>query len=151
MNSNMMSEVETFVTFEAAHRLYNVNTYTTACRKSLHGHSYGVRIVASRKNMNDAGMVVDFKLLKEVVNKNIVDVYDHSCILKADDPLAGPIKEYSENVHIVEESPTAEWMAALFFDIIEKGLQEKDPELIVTLVSVRETDKNIATVRRIIG
>ena len=145
----MRAEVETFVTFEAAHRLYNVNTYTTACRKSLHGHSYGVRVVASRKDMNDAGMVVDFKLLKEVVNRDIVDVYDHSCILKADDPLAGPIKEYSENVHIVDESPTAEWMAATFFEVIEKGLQERDPELIVMSVSVRETDKNIATYRRV--
>lgn len=143
-----ITEVETFVTFEAAHRLYNVNTYTTACRLALHGHSYGVRVVASRKNMNDAGMVVDFKLLKEVVNKYIVDVYDHSSILNSADPLAGPIKEYSDNVHIVDDNPTAEWMAALFFDIIEKGLKERDPELIVTLVSVRETDKNIATVRR---
>ena len=144
----MRAEVETFVTFEAAHRLYNVNTYTTACRKSLHGHSYGVRVVASRKGMNDAGMVIDFKLLKEIVNKEIVDVYDHSCILKSDDPLVGSIKEHSENVHIVDDSPTAEWMAAAFFEVIEKRLQGRDSELIVMSVSVRETDKNIATYRR---
>lgn len=145
----LKSEVETFVTFEAAHRLYNVNTYTKACMKNLHGHSYGTRVMVSRKNMNDAGMVVDFKLLKEVVNKVIVDVYDHSCILKSDDPLVDALKANCENVHIVEENPTAEWMAATFFRVIEEALQERDPELIVTLVSVRETDKNIATVRRV--
>ena len=148
MSDRMISEVETFVTFEAAHRLYNVNTYTKACMKNIHGHSYGTRVVVSRKDMNSAGMVVDFKLLKEVVNREIVDKYDHSCILKSDDPLAQPVREHCENVHIVDENPTAEWMAATFFDVIEKALQEKDPELIVMSVSVRETDKNIATYRR---
>lgn len=144
----MIAEVETFVTFEAAHRLYAVDTYTQECRKNLHGHSYGVRVVASRKSMNSAGMVVDFKLLKEVVHDVVEVPYDHSCILKADDPLAQPVKENCEKVHIVTENPTAEWMAKIFFEMIESALQKRDPELILTLVSVRETDKNIATYRR---
>lgn len=146
---NKISEVESFVTFEAAHRLYDVNTYTKECRLNLHGHSYMVTCKVSRKTMNDAGMVVDFKLLKEVLKNKIEDPFDHSCILKADDPLARPVYENCEKVHIVDENPTAEWMAETFFDIIEKALQERDPELIVTLVSVRETDKNLATVRRV--
>lgn len=144
----LKSEVETFVTFEAAHRLYSVDTYTQECRDNLHGHSYGVRVVVSRKDMNSAGMVVDFKLLKEVVNDVIVKPYDHSCILKSNDPLVESIKTNCKKVHIVDENPTAEWMAATYFNMIESALQDKDPELIVTLVSVRETDKNIATIRR---
>ena len=143
-----ITEVETFVTFEAAHRLYAVDTYTQECRKNLHGHSYGVRVVASRKSMNSAGMVVDFKLLKEVVHDVIEVPYDHSCILKADDPLAEPIKLNCEKVHIVNENPTAEWMAEIFFEMIEAALKKKDPELFLSSVSVRETEKNIATVRR---
>ena len=144
----LKSEVESFVTFEAAHRLYNVNTYTKACMKNIHGHSYLVTCSVSRKTMNSAGMVVDFKLLKEILKDKIEDVYDHSCILKSDDPLATPIKENCEKVHIVNENPTAEWMAATFFDVVEKALQERDPELFVVSLSVRETDKYIATVRR---
>lgn len=138
-------KVETYLEFEAAHRLYNVNTYTQACRKNLHGHSYGVRVIVSRDKLNDAGMVVDFKLLKEVVNKIIDEPYDHSCILKSDDPLARSVKDNCEKVHIVNENPTAEWMAEKFFHDVENELRKVDPELFVVSVSVRETAKNIAT------
>ena len=86
-----MYQVKTQISFEAAHRLYDVATYSEECRDNIHGHSYKVEVIVSRDELNDAGMVVDFKRLKKIVKLGIEGTYDHSCILKKDDPLVEPI------------------------------------------------------------
>lgn len=144
----MNTSVETFVTFEAAHRLYDVDTYSEECRNNLHGHSYGVRAVISRYCMNPAGMVIDFKLLKETIHRVIEEPYDHSCILKDTDPIAPIIQQNCDKVHIVHENPTAEWMAERFYKDLNNALKEVDPQVFVVSVSVRETEHNIATYNR---
>lgn len=143
-----MHTVETFVTFEAAHRLYGVDTYSEICCTALHGHSYGVRVVVGRNTLNNAGMVIDFKLLKKAIKQVIEDPYDHSSILRIIDPIAETVADNCKNVHIVEENPTAEWMASLFFHDLEDALKPIDSELFVESISVRETEHNVATYRR---
>lgn len=146
----MATEVETYLSFEAAHRLYDVDTYSEECRNNLHGHSYVVRVVVSRSNLNNAGMVIDFKLLKKILKETIEDKYDHSCILRSCDPLAEVVKANCKKVHIVDENPTAEWMAKIFFDNIALSLACTFPTLDVEVVkvSVQETEHNIATYTR---
>lgn len=162
-----MYEVKTQVSFEAAHRLYNVDTYSEACKFNLHGHSYKVVVYANRnlvENMptdlitgkcipcpellNSAGMVVDFKLLKEILKEAIEDPFDHSCILVSSDPLCEPIKANCKKVHIVDENPTAEWMAKHFFELVNEALAKKCPQVIVRQVEVQETENNIAIYTR---
>lgn len=139
-----MPKVETFTSFEAAHRLYDVDTYSEECRNNIHGHSYGVTIEVSRSALNAAGMVIDFKLFKKIIKEVIEDPYDHSCILRSTDPLAEPIKQHCKKVHVVEVNPTAEWMAEKFFEDINAALTKVDSALSVVSVSVRETAHNIA-------
>lgn len=143
-----MNLVKTQIEFEAAHRLYDVATYTEACRENVHGHSYKVLVTIGRDNLNAAGMVMDFKQLKEIVNNCITTPYDHSCILKSTDPLAGPVKENCKKVHIVEDNPTAEWMCIEFVKIINAELQKVDSEIYVDELAVQETTNNIAIYRR---
>lgn len=137
--------VETAFTFEAAHRLYNVNTYSNECRLNVHGHSYQVRVIIGRMELNDAGMVVDFKKLKEILHDKIEKFYDHAWILQKDDPLVPYAMQNCAKVIISSENPTAENMAKEFTDIIKHELTMVDPELFVRRVSVRETENNIAT------
>ena len=139
-----MYSVETKVSFEAAHRLYDVNTYSEECRNNLHGHSYKVTVVVGRDELNDAGMVIDFKLLKKVIRENIEDVYDHSCILKSNDPIAPVIFDNCKKVHIVNDNPTAEWISKVFREILETKLKEIDKKCKVISVAVQETENNIA-------
>lgn len=139
-----MYSVETKVSFEAAHRLYDVNTYSEECRNNLHGHSYKVTVVVGRDELNDAGMVIDFKLLKKVIRENIENVYDHSCILKSNDPIASVISANCKKVHIVNDNPTAEWMSKVFREILETKLKEIDEKCKVISVAVQETENNIA-------
>ena len=140
-----MHTVETVVSFEAAHRLYDVATYSEECRDNIHGHSYKVTFVVGREELNDAGMVVDFKLLKTIIRQQIEDVYDHSCILKNNDPLAEPISANCNKVILVDDNPTAEWMAKEYFNAIQPILSASDDQLKVISVSVQETENNIAT------
>lgn len=144
----MSTTVQTQVSFEAAHRLYDVNTYSEDCKANIHGHSYKCTIHVSRYSLNEAGMVIDFKLFKKIVKEVIESPYDHSCILRSCDPLAEPIRANCKKVHIVTENPTAEWMAKKFFFDIDAALKAEDPKLSVASVSVQETENNIATYKR---
>ena len=145
----LKTTVETACSFEAAHRLYNVDTYSSECRNNVHGHSYKCHIIVTRDELNDASMIIDFKLLKKIVKEVIEDPYDHSCILNAEDPLAEPIFENCEKVHVVDANPTAEWMAKTFYDALKAELCKHDPKLDVVSISVQETENNIARYGRI--
>ena len=55
--------------------------------KHLHGHSYTLEVTVSGEPVIDRsspklGMVIDFGDLKRLVNKHIIDVYDHALVLK---------------------------------------------------------------------
>lgn len=143
-----MQGVYTTIGFEAAHRLYDVATYSEECRDNIHGHSYKVSVKVMRPELNEAGMVMDFKLLKKILKETIEDKYDHSCIVRACDPLSKPLQENCKKVHVVEENPTAEWMAESFAREIETSLKAVDPKLFVDEVHVQETENNLAVWRR---
>lgn len=142
-----MYTVETTVSFEAAHRLYGVDTYSTACKLSVHGHSYKCKVVVGRKKLNNAGMVVDFKLFKKIIGEEIEDKYDHSIILRDIDPLVEAFRKVAPEQHlnVVHDSPTAEWMAEEYYNVLQQAFSNADKELRVISVSVQETENNIAT------
>lgn len=139
-----MYAVKTKVSFEAAHRLYNVDTYSSECRDNLHGHSYKVEVLVGVNDLNDAGMVIDFKLLKKIIKDVIEDKYDHSCILRNSDPIAKVIQENCKKVILVDNSPTAEWMAKEFYDAIQAKIHIYSFDANVISVAVQETENNIA-------
>lgn len=139
-----MYKLKTQIDFECAHRLFGVATYSEECRNNLHGHSYKVTVIIGRKELNAAGMVIDFKLLKKILNEVITDKYDHACIIRSNDPLAAPIYDNCKKVIIVEDSPTAEWMAKTYFTEIQRSLNNEDIDIKVLSVAVQETEHNIA-------
>ncbi|HLU85688.1 MAG TPA: 6-carboxytetrahydropterin synthase, partial [Vicingaceae bacterium] len=68
--------------FEMAHALIG---YDGPC-KNIHGHSYRLNVTVKGKVKNgtsdsDEGMVVDFGIIKKIVNELIVDKYDHALVL----------------------------------------------------------------------
>jgi 6-pyruvoyltetrahydropterin/6-carboxytetrahydropterin synthase len=65
-------EVNRIFTFAASHFL---TKYHGKC-ENLHGHNYRL-IVTVEGEVDENGLVIDFKELKEIVNKYVVDVLDH--------------------------------------------------------------------------
>lgn len=109
--------------YEGAHALLN---YDGKCRH-IHGHSYilyvtlkgvPIRDPAATKN----GMIIDFTDLKSIVNKHIIDKFDHALVLREHSPLAEEMSAGYQNVIIVNFQPTCENLVAYFADILKNHL-----------------------------
>lgn len=59
-------------TFDAAHNLTN---YHGKC-EDLHGHTYKLAVTLDGK-VQDNGLVIDFAVLKKIVNKHVIEKLDH--------------------------------------------------------------------------
>jgi 6-pyruvoyltetrahydropterin/6-carboxytetrahydropterin synthase len=103
------------------------------CRH-LHGHSARVAITLESENLNDQGMVCDFSDIKKFAGQWIDDTLDHNMLLHKDDLVLPLLQEAGERVMVVDEHPTAEFLAKLIFEHIASG------GFPVTHVSVWETD-----------
>ncbi len=67
-----MFEVKVESHFSAAHHLLN---YNGKC-ENPHGHNWKVEVYAEGEELNESGILIDFKFLKEELNK-ILDRLDH--------------------------------------------------------------------------
>ena len=75
--------------FEAAHAL---DGYDGPCRE-IHGHSYRLFVTVKGTPGEDPrdpkyGMVMDFGLLKRIVNEEVVSRFDHALVLRTTSPRA---------------------------------------------------------------
>lgn len=100
-----MYEVSKETEFSGAHRLRD---YGGPCEE-LHGHNWRVRACVRAEELDAPGMVIDFKLLKSVLNE-VCGRLDHKYI--NDIPPFDSI------------NPSAENLARYFFDEISKRLDD---------------------------
>ncbi|MCD6596556.1 MAG: 6-carboxytetrahydropterin synthase [Bacteroidales bacterium] len=130
--------------FEMAHALWN---YDGPCR-NIHGHSYKLFITVTGEPLADKksakhGMVIDFSVLKRLVNKSIVSRFDHSVVVCKDAPhhLLKNIDQMFEKYEATDYQPTCENMVIAFADIIKSKLPPA-----VTLFSIKlyETETSYA-------
>lgn len=114
--------------FDAGHRIPN---HKSSCR-NLHGHRYAIEVslsgeIIQEENESDFGMVIDFKDAKELVKKTIVDPWDHAFIVYEKD---FEVLEFLNSLPnhktvILSMVPTAENMALIAFDMLEKAFNLK--------------------------
>lgn len=95
----MITVTKRFV-FDSAHKLPD---YEGKCHR-LHGHTYHLDVTVLgdvEKSGPNKGMVIDFSVLKDIVNRCVIDKYDH-----------GYLNDFFEN-------PTAEVMVNKIAEDIE--------------------------------
>ena len=71
--------------FSAAHYYWsdqlsaeeNVRLFGKCANRNGHGHNYTLEVTVEGKVDPVSGFVVDLKVLKDVINREVVDVYDH--------------------------------------------------------------------------
>lgn len=104
-----------------AHALHN---YNGLCR-NIHGHTYTFQVTLIGVPSTTAGdpklgMVIDFSILKHIVRKEIVDVYDHSLVVSAEQGLTNSDVKFQQpdKFIIVDFQPTAENLVAHFAELI---------------------------------
>ena len=116
-------------TFEACHFLPK---YVGACH-NLHGHSYELEVTVSgnvikEKDNPKYGMILDFKDLKSLVNKIILNKLDHSML------------------NDIFENPTAEEMSIEIFEMLDSKLSQDN--LTLERIKLWETRDSYAEVTR---
>ena len=111
--------------FESAHVLLG---YDGPCR-NIHGHSYKMAVTVIGEPIADDsspknGMVLDFGLLKKIVNEAIVDPFDHALIINDKSPgiADGDWSKVSQKLIIVPYQPSCENMLIDFADKIMNKL-----------------------------
>lgn len=111
--------------FEAAHALYN---YDGKCSQ-LHGHSYKLFVTIigtpiTDQNNPKLGMVMDFGLLKQIVNTQIINPFDHSVIFYNKSQVSQIINTNPifKNTHIFNFQPTCENLITHFAEKIAANL-----------------------------
>lgn len=112
--------------FEMAHTL---DGYDGACRE-IHGHSYRLFVTVRGVPCADegspkCGMVVDFGVLKLIVNRLVVDRLDHSLVIRRserNEQILGVLNDRFGRVVEVDYQPTCENMLADFAARIEADL-----------------------------
>lgn len=120
-----MYELKVITRFAAAHRLAMVG----ARCENLHGHNWKIEVTIAGEELDDAGVLLDFGVLKECV-RGIVERLDHR-FLNELEPFAGG------------RQPSSERIAAFIARELERTLTK--PGLRVLRVSAWESEDACAT------
>jgi 6-pyruvoyltetrahydropterin/6-carboxytetrahydropterin synthase len=122
-----MYEVTVEDSFAAGHYLRN---YRGKC-ENPHGHNYKVRVTLAGAELDKAGLLLDFKDLRDVM-KHVIDRLDHRMI--------------NELEPFTVLNPSAENLAKYFFDETNGRLRSSTGGRVwVKTVTVFETDTTTAT------
>jgi 6-pyruvoyltetrahydropterin/6-carboxytetrahydropterin synthase len=95
-------------TFNAAHRLFNPEwsdeknreVFGKCSNPNYHGHNYVLETRVEGDDNPETGYVVDLKVLKEIINNEISERFDHRN-LNLDCPEFANLKPSAENISIV--------------------------------------------------
>ncbi len=126
--------------FEAAHSLEG---YDGACRE-IHGHSYRLFVTIKGEPSADPydpkqGMVMDFGLLKRIVDEQIVSRLDHAFVVRRSEQgaqLRDMLADRYSNIVLVDYQPTCENMLA---DFAERLLESLPDEVELYSLRLHET------------
>ena len=97
-----MYELNVRSEFEAAHKIEN---YPGKCAR-LHGHNWIVEAIVKGSELNELGILIDFKILKSELNK-VLDELDHQYL--------------NELELFAEKNPTAENLAKIIFEKLSES------------------------------
>lgn len=84
------------------------------CRH-LHGHSVKAAITVAAPGLNDQGMVCDFADISAIAHRYIDAELDHNLLLHRDDPLVPALERGGERFLLLDEHPTAEFLAQMIY------------------------------------
>jgi len=137
-----MLQVTKIFRFETAHAIYG---YAGHC-KNIHGHSYILHVTVSREISDDQflsapGFVIDFKELKELVNKYILCHFDHRLILSEEYIAEHRYVTNFENLTIWKIEPTAENILLFVRSTLQEVLA---PGIVLQKLKIYETNDSYA-------
>ena len=116
---SLMYELTVITQFAAAHQLRG---FRGKCEK-LHGHNWKVEVSLSGEELNNAGLLIDFREVKEATHR-ILEELDHSFL--------------NELPHFKDQNPSSENIAVYIFEKLSSTLNNNQVK--VTKVTAWESD-----------
>jgi 6-pyruvoyltetrahydropterin/6-carboxytetrahydropterin synthase len=132
MGGEIVFELTIITHFEAAHCLPN---YPGKCAR-LHGHNWTVEVSIGSNRLDELGMVMDFKELKQEVHE-VTELLDHRYLNEI---------EIWQNV-----APTAENIAQYIYKELMKKIPQKVEGIQVLYVKVWESPGSAALYREVLA
>jgi len=131
-------------TFDMAHALFG---YDGPC-KNIHGHTYRLSVTLigeqiQEENNPKEGMVIDFTDFKRIVKENVIDVFDHTLVLKNDTPHS-KIKGLSDNFERIIYSPYQPSCENLLLDMLDRIQNHLPINVEIKNVRLEETPTSYA-------
>lgn len=108
-------------TFDSAHKLIN---YDGPCSR-LHGHTYKLQVTVEGK-VDYSGMVIDFEILKKIVEEKVLSKLDHQFI------------------NDVISQPTVENMVLWIWEQLVKDIKKAKEGIHLSQIRLWETPKSFA-------
>jgi len=106
--------------FNAAHRLHNENwssekneeVFGKCNNPNFHGHNYDLEVKVTGFCNEDTGYVVDTKVLASIIQKSVLDIFDHKNL-------------NLDVVYFKNLNPTTENIARIIYDILRSQIEEE--------------------------
>lgn len=122
--------------FNAAHRLYNKNwsdaknfeVFGKCSNHNYHGHNYELTVSVTGEINPETGMVIDLKILKDLIYEKIELEFDHKNL-------------NLDLIYFQDKIPTAENIVVVIWEILRKEL----PKQLKLEVTLYETPRNFVT------
>ena len=145
------------VHFSAAHRLFKSEGQCY----NLHGHNYQLDVCVHypeyekkkdcpgyRSPLDKFDMVIDFALLKNIIESSVTEIYDHRTILNSNDPLFDLLdKNGIEVLGTIDSDPTVEVIAMQIMALLIMKLKRENSDVSIISVRLWETDTCYAEVK----
>ncbi|MBN1626951.1 MAG: 6-carboxytetrahydropterin synthase QueD [Deltaproteobacteria bacterium] len=119
-----MYELKIITQFGAAHQLKD----TGGECENLHGHNWKIEVHVRGENLDQNGLLVDFKTIKNKT-KEIIDRLDH--------------KYLNELEWFKDMNPTSENISRLIYELLSRKINNKD--IMVSRITTWESDTACAT------
>jgi 6-pyruvoyltetrahydropterin/6-carboxytetrahydropterin synthase len=126
----MVTTIYKEVFFDASHRLLH---YEGKCR-NLHGHRWRVEVWLTGEPDNRTGILVDFNVIKEVVER-----FDHQVILNRNDPMVACLEQF-QPVVTTDGDPSSEVLAGEIRSLLDRECGTGRGRARVTRIRVWESD-----------
>lgn len=119
--------------FDMAHALHG---HDGPC-KNIHGHSYSLYVTLcgipkQQENHPKDGMIIDFAELKSLVNKSVIEIYDHALVLSKNSfpESVEVLKKQYDKILIVPFQPSCENLVIEIKNKIINALTSSEFELV---------------------
>jgi len=129
-------KVTKFFEFEACHKLDN--NYSGPCER-LHGHSYKLYVTVEGISSKEVGMVIDFKVLKNIVNEIVIEKVDHYTLNEV------MVTEFNMSS---DQNTTCENMLIAFWVALDHEIAERAEGVKLVALKLYETSGSYAELDR---